>query len=96
MPAETATFTLFLSKFVASVAMHLNIYHLYSNSMAIMKYVNNHPYKFDQETIAFILGFVMLVFSMIFESINIVMMFSRKDVYKTIGTYFTLKVLIKI
>ena len=47
MPAETATFTLFLSKFVASVAMHLNIYHLYSNSMAIMKYVNNHPYKFD-------------------------------------------------
>jgi len=81
---------------MASIAMHLNIYHLYCNSMAIMKYVNNHPFKFDQDTIAYSLGFVMVIFSFVFEGINIVILFSRPIVYNTIGTYFTLKVLIKM
>jgi len=94
VPQTQSIFELFLAKFATTIAMHLNIYHQYSNSMNIMKYVNNHPYKFDQDSIAFGLGVILLMFSMIFEVCNMVVLFSRSTVYFTIGAYITLEVLI--
>jgi hypothetical protein len=96
VPQEQSTFELFLVKFLTTIAMHLNIYPLYANSMGIMKYVNNHPKKFDQDAIAYGLGLTLLSFSFVFEACNVTVLFSRTSVYFTIGAYITLEVLIML
>lgn len=48
-PTTQFYFVLFITKFLATLVMHLNIFPAFTNSMNIMKYVNNHPSRFDYQ-----------------------------------------------
>ena len=39
-------FFLYVSKYVLTIALSLNIYRYMSNGLNLMKYVNNHPNRF--------------------------------------------------
>jgi len=62
--------------------------------MNIMKYVNNHPHKFDEDSLAFLLGSIFAIYAFVFEISNLIVLFSRVSVYFAIGAYLTLEVLI--
>jgi len=87
-------FELFLCKFIVTIAMHLNILPVLSSGFGIMKYVCNHPDNFDYYMICYTLGFIQLVFSLLFEGLNVIILFSKASVYFTLGCYFTLSILI--
>ena len=64
--------------------------------MSIMKYVNNHPFNFDMDKLAFTLGFLQMVFAFVFELCNIIILFSRINVFLTIASFVTLDVLFRL
>ena len=68
-------FRLFISKFVVTIAVHLNIYPVLSQGFEIMRFVNNHPNLFDKDLFCFFLGLVILLFSLVFEFLNIIILF---------------------
>jgi len=87
---------LFFAKFVTSIAMHLCIYREFMKGMMIMKYVMNHPDVFHEAYIAYILGFIQLLFCFTFEFINMVILFSKGNVYLTIVSYLTVTLLVDL
>jgi len=91
---QNLQYNLFLSKFVVTIAVHLNIYPVLNCGFRIMKFVNNHPHLFDQDLLCFLLGLIMLLFSVVFEFLNIVLLFSKASVYLTLGSYFALSIII--
>lgn len=96
IPKDDQTFQLFLAKFMTTTALHINIYPEFASGMQIMKYVNNHPFNFDRPRLAFVLGFIQMVFAFIFEFCNIIILFSRATVFQTIASFVTLDVLFRL
>lgn len=86
-------FSLFIAKFLTTIAMHLMIYPLFLNGMNIMKYVNNHPSRFDFQNTAFWLGAAQIIASYLFELMNALILFTRVNVYFTIVSYVTVDVI---
>lgn len=86
-------FSLFMAKFVTTIAMHLAIYPLFMNGMNIMKYVNNHPSRFDFQNTAFWLGAGQIIASYLFEVMNALILFTRVNVYFTVVSYVTVDVI---
>jgi len=93
MPPETE-FRLFLSKFVITIAVHLNISPVIQQGLDIIRYVNNHPEKFDQPWICYFLGLTILSFSFLFEYLNILNLYSKSSVYYTLGSYFSMSIIV--
>jgi len=87
---------LFLAKFLTTIALHVNIFPEFASGMSIMKYVNNHPFNFDMDKLAFTLGFLQMVFAFVFELCNIIILFSRINVFLTIASFVTLDVLFRL
>jgi hypothetical protein len=50
-------FYLFVAKFITTIIMHLVTFKYWRNGLNIMKYSNNHPQKFFNPSICFVLGF---------------------------------------
>jgi len=61
-----------------------------------MKYVMNHEDVFHEAYIAYILGFIQLLFCFTFEFINMVILFSKGNVYLTIVSYLTVTLLVDL
>jgi len=93
---QASSMELFFAKFVTSIAMHLCIYREFMKGQSIMKYVMNHEENFHEAYIAFILGFIQLLFCFTFEFINMVILFSKPNVYLTIVSYLTVTLLVDI
>lgn len=87
---------LYFAKFVTSIAMHLCIYREFMKGQSIMKYVMNHEDVFHEAYIAYILGFIQLLFCFTFEFINMVILFSKGNVYLTIVSYLTVTLLVDL
>ena len=96
IPDDMLSIQLFVAKFATTMATHLKIFPIYNESMVIMKYVNNHPTKFDKDILSITLAFVVLMFSFVFELLNLVVLFSRVNVYFAIGSFVTLSVLVDL
>ena len=94
VPQQDSTFWLMGAKFGVTIAVHFNIHPFFVNSMNIMKYVNNHPHKFDNDNIAFLLGLIFTLYAFVFEAANLLVLFSRSTVYFAIGAYLTLEVIV--
>lgn len=92
-PPEQRDFTLFVAKFLAATIMHLNIFPNFANSMNIMKYVNNHPSRFDYQGLAFALGAFQCVSSFVYEVLNAVVLFTQISVYFALIYYITVYVI---
>ena len=78
------------------MAMHLNIYPHFNKGMQTMKFVNNHPDEFDSEFWPYMLGFAQVVYSFIFEAMNIAILYSRSNIYLTIGSYVTVSIVVDL
>ena len=59
-----------------------------------MKYVNNHPNRFDFKNTAYMLGFVQSTFSIIFFVFNSIILFTRANVYFTMISYVTVSIIV--
>lgn len=89
-------FNLFLSKFVVTLAMHLGISNLFTDSMTALKFISNHPDKFDWPLLSYSIAFTELLASAVFEYINIWILYSRENVYFTIILYINVELLAKM
>lgn len=87
---------LYFAKFVTSIAMHLCIYREFMKGQFIMKYVMNHETVFYQAYIPYALGLIQLLFCFTFEFINMVILFSKGNVYLTIVSYLTVTLLVDL
>ena len=87
---------LYLAKFVTSIAMHLSIYREFQFGQNIMKFVNNHEEKFHQPYIPFTIGLTLTIFCFVFEFINMTILFSKPNVFFTVGSYLTVGLLISL
>jgi len=87
------TFSLFFSKFLTTIAMHLFIFPKFTNALDIMKYVNNHPSRFDYPNTVFWLAFFQCMSNYVFEVMNSMILFSRVNVYFTIVSFVTVTLL---
>ena len=88
------SFALFFTKFLATVAMHLTILPNFRNGMAIMKYVNNHESRFDFPRFAYLLGLTQTLFAYVFTAYNVLILFTRVNVYFTMVSYVTVSILV--
>ena len=61
-----------------------------------MKFVTNHEEKFHQPYIPFTIGLMQVMFCFIFEFINMTILFSKANVYFTVGSYLTVSLLISL
>ena len=95
-PEQQWSLTLFITKFIATTVMHINIYPDFSNSMLIMKYVNNHPSRFDHQNIAFSLGMFQMLSSFIYEILNAIVLYTQSNVYFALIYFITVYVLSKL
>ena len=75
-PADQWYLPLFVTKFLMTTVMHLNIFPNFQNSMNVMKYVNNHPSRFDYHNLAFWLAAVQCMSSFVYEILNVVILFT--------------------
>lgn len=73
--------------------MHVAIFPLFMNGMSIMKFVNNHPSRFDFQNTAFWLGAAQIIASYAFEIMNALILFTRDNVYFTIINAVTVDVI---
>lgn len=73
-------FGLYLAKFLAFIAMHLKTVHNFKSASNIMKYVTNHPNRFDAPVTAFCLGFTEMLFTFIWGVFNGIILFTRINV----------------
>ena len=89
-------FEVFLSKFLVSVAIHLYVYPNFLVGLDIMKYVNNHSSKFDAPLTSYLLGLFFLIQSFFYEFSIVFILFSRTDVYLTLGAYLSVMVLVQL
>lgn len=89
-------FNLYLSKFVVTLAMHLGISNLFTDSMTALKFISNHPDKFDYPALSYSIAFTELLASAVFEYINIWILYSRENVYFTIILYINVELLAKM
>ena len=76
--------------------MHFAIYPGFINSMNIMKYVNNHPCRFDFQNTAFWLGATQFLSCLWFTIMNSLILWTRINVYFTIVSYVTIKMISEI
>jgi hypothetical protein len=93
---ELSTMELYVVKFVTSVAMHLSIYREFQQGQLVIKYVMNHEKMFYQPYVPLIMGLVQVLFCFIFEFINMVILFSKTNVFGTVGSYLTVGLLINL
>ena len=86
-------FSLFLAKFLTTTATHLTTIPMFKNGMMIMKYVNNHPTRFDFQATAFNMGLIQMIFAVLFTFYNSIVLYTREDVRLTLCSYVTVVVL---
>lgn len=89
-------FLLFLTKWICTVAMHLEICTYFVGGMTIMKFVTNHPEEFDQPEVSYLLGTFQVINCLIFEVCNVFILFSRNNVYFTLGCYITVGLILNL
>ena len=94
MASINTVFEVFLSKFLVSIALHLYVYPNFVVGLDIMKYVNNHSFEFDAPFTAYVLGLFFLIQAFLYEFSIVFILFSRTDVYSTLGAYLSVTVLV--
>lgn len=73
--------------------MHLGISNLFNESTIALKFISNHPDKFDNGLLTYGIAFTQLLASVLFEFINISILYSRDSVYQTIILYINVELL---
>ena len=73
--------------------MHLYVFHTFQNSFSIMKYVNNHSSRFDYQGTAFMIGAIQCINSFYYEAMNVLVLYTRLNVYFTTICYVTVYVI---
>ena len=86
-------FSFFFSKFLATVATHFALIPKFQNGMAIMKYVANHPTRFDHQKTAFGFGLATFIFSCIHVCLHSLVLYTRANVLLTLCSYCTLYII---
>lgn len=76
--------------------MHLDISGIFQDSIRAIKFMTNHPDKFDKINISLSIGFIQLFACAAFEVINVQILFSRINVYFTIICHITVDLLAKM
>lgn len=76
--------------------MHVHICPWFENALTIMKYVSNHPDKFDMPWLAFIIGLMQFCLCPIMVAINSIGFMHRESVHFVIFTYFTCALLVDL
>ena len=89
-------FNLFLSKFVVTLAMHLDVSGIFQDSIRAIKFMTNHPDKFDMINTCLMIGFIQLFACAAFQVINVQILFSRTTVYFTIVCHITVSLLVQM
>ena len=74
--------------------MHLSILPWFESGLSIMKYVSNHPTKFDNQWACFFIGFVQCCYAFIFSVFNSIMLYDRDTVYFVLISYMTITILV--
>jgi hypothetical protein len=86
-------FRLVLAKFVCSVSLHFMLYPHMARSMAIMKFMINHPHKFTNVIIPFFCTAVFHFINLSSQSINIYLLCYQPTVETCIIHFVALKIL---
>ena len=90
------SFSIYLAKFFAFIAMHLNTFSQFSRSMNIMKYVANHPSRFDYQYNAFALGLAEMILTFLYLLLKAIIMFTRANVYFAMLSYGTVSIIVNL
>lgn len=88
-PSYLRDLSLFAARFLVTIMMHLYIFHEFKQSFNIMKYVNNHPSRFDYQPTAFSIGAIHCVNSFYYSAMNVLILYTRINVYFTTICYVT-------
>ena len=94
--SQPRKFALFMVKFYATTVMHLHICPRFENSMNMMKYVSNHPGKFDMPWLAFMIGFTQFCYCPIMVAINSVGFMHRENVHFAVLAHFSAAILVDL
>ena len=66
----------------------------FTSGLSLIKYINNHPEQFDYPKLAWGLGFINTINTIIFEYCNFLVLFTRGAIIWTIGTYIAVGIII--
>jgi hypothetical protein len=67
---------LYLAKLFTTVTMHILTYRFYNNALKLMKYISNHPEKFDNIHLCFGVALIQIAFSCCIEYVNVLILSS--------------------
>ena len=90
------SFRLFVSKFISSICMHMQIFREFINGQNILRFLITHKANFHNSGILYFLGISRMLFCFLYEYINMFILFSRETVYLTMVSFFTVNLLINI
>ena len=66
----------------------------FESGLSIMKYVSNHPNKFDYQWACYFIGFVQVCYALIFSIFNAIMLYDRDTVFFVLISYLTISILV--
>ena len=88
--------SLILVKFVSSCALHMMLYPFVGRSMAVMKYVLNHPKEFTHPNLAMAVTFSDLNLNILAEFLNLYMLLYQHTVEHAIIHFVALEIIVEI
>ena len=69
--------TIVLTRFVAAVFLHFILTEETKQGLAMMKFANNHWWKFDSWSTAYMVGFTQLLYVVLVETINMIILITN-------------------
>ena len=85
-----------VARFLASMMMHINVEKDVRNGIAMMKYVCNHHDHFTNVYPSFVIGFLLMIISLIVEINVMIILSSMPDILGVIMKYVSLAAIANI
>ena len=80
------------TRFVCAMMLHLQLQDEFKEGNQIMKYVNNHPERFQSWLVPFVLGFMQSSMIVLIEVVNLVNICAQIEVMDIVMNYVALAV----